>query len=79
MEHSQKELLAFLEEQVRWCRQQDAILQEMECKLEEMRTIAEYALEHKLSPIEIDEMNRQLHGLQQDVNELSSQLKTQTH
>lgn len=79
MELSQKELLAFLEEQVRWCRQQDEVLQEMECKLEEMRTIAKYALEHKLSPIEIDEMNRQLYGLRQEVNVLSSQLKTQAH
>ena len=54
MEKEEQERKQFLEQQLEWCRKQDDLLKEIEMKLGEMREIAQYALEHVLTPVEID-------------------------
>jgi hypothetical protein len=52
MDKDQQEQKKFLEQQLQWSKEQARILDEIEKKLYEMKEIAEYALKHKLSPIE---------------------------
>jgi len=47
----------FLENQLRWCKERDNILQEIEIRLYEMKSIAEYAAEQAISSEEIDRLN----------------------
>ena len=69
----------FLEEQLRWCKEQDSILEEIEMKLHEMKRIAEYALEQDLATSEIDELNEQFKQLKEDVSFLNEQLRSVSH
>lgn len=69
----------FLEAQLQWCRDRDEILAEIEGKLYEMRSIAEYALEHKLSSAETTRLNGQLGELQGEVLALEKQLDAVGH
>lgn len=74
MDKDHQDRKEFLEQQLQWCKDQDAILEEMNGKLHEMKRIAEYALEHKLSSAEVDKLNGQLNELKQEVYFLESQL-----
>jgi len=64
----------FLEELLEWCKEQDRIFVEIDRKLHEMKDIAEYALEHELAAIEIDQLNSQLSELKSEVDSLEKQL-----
>jgi hypothetical protein len=69
----------FLEEQIQWCKQQDLILEEIEMKLYEMKKIAQYSLEHNLTPIELEQLNTQLNELKDEVHFLQKKLDSVVH
>jgi Tfp pilus assembly protein PilO len=64
----------FLEQQLDWCKEQDRILENIETKLHEMKKIAQYSLEYKLTPLEINQLNDQLKELESEVHFLEKQL-----
>ena len=63
-----------LEQQLEWSKEQARILDEMDVKLHEMKKIAEYALEHKLSEDEIQRLNGELNVLKSELSSLEKQL-----
>lgn len=69
----------FLEEQIQWCKQQDLILEEIEMKLHKMKKIAQYSLEHNLTPIELEQLNTQLNELKDEVHFLQKKLDSVVH
>jgi predicted nucleic acid-binding Zn-ribbon protein len=79
MDKDQQELKEFLEQQLQWFKKQDAILQQIDEKLHEMKIIAEYRLEHELVTAEIEALNRQLIELKQDIHDLENQLRDVVH
>ncbi|KXH79733.1 hypothetical protein [Sporosarcina sp. HYO08] len=79
MDKTYEDRKKFLEEQLQWCKDQDAILEEMNVKLHEMKRIAEYAVEHKLTVVEVDKLNGQLNELKREVHFLESQLQSIVH
>lgn len=74
-----EEQIKFLEEQLRWSEWQMNILAEIEEKLQEMRAIAELALEKSLTEAEVNELNEKLAELTKVVHSLESQLKGIVH
>ena len=79
MDKEEQEHKKFLEQQLEWCKEQDRILEEIDMKLHEMKKIAQYALEHELTPIEIDQLNGQLNELKSEVHFLEKQLHSVVH
>jgi len=79
MDRNQQDRKKFLAEQLQWCREQDAILEEMNVKLHEMKRMVEYTLEHELTSIEIDELNGRLNELKSEVHFLEKQLCSVIH
>ncbi|CAK8582515.1 hypothetical protein [Priestia megaterium] len=79
MEKGELERKKSLEQQLEWCKEQDYILEEIEMKLYEMKRIAEYAFNHELTPLEIDQMNNQLKELKSEVHFLEKQLSSIVH
>lgn len=69
----------FLAEQLDWCRKQDAILDEIERTLYEMKAIAEYAATTDLPPDEIVLLNQQLDDLKKEIQSLEQQLHEIVH
>jgi len=65
----------FLEEQLEWCRKQDFILEKMEKLFSEMKALAEYARDYRLTELELDKVNYELEGYKREVNLLERQLK----
>lgn len=63
-----------LEQQLEWTKEQVHILDKMDVKLHEMKKIAEYALEHKLSEDEIQRLNGELNVLKSELSSLEKQL-----
>jgi hypothetical protein len=74
MDQDQQEQKKFLEQQLQWTEEQVCILDEMNVKLHEMKSIAEYALEHTLSAIEIERLNDELAILKNEFSSLEKQL-----
>ncbi|MGE8080541.1 hypothetical protein [Peribacillus loiseleuriae] len=64
----------FLEQQLQWSKEQTRILDEINVKLYEMKEIAEYVLEHELTPEEIEKLNAQMKDLKDVVHYLEKQL-----
>ncbi|MFD2679328.1 hypothetical protein [Bacillus seohaeanensis] len=79
MDEDQQEQKKFLEQQLQWSKEQSRILVEIEEKLHKMKEIAEYALKHELSPIEINILNGQLNDLKNEVLSLEKQLHSIVH
>ena len=48
-------------------------------KLYEMKKITQYTLDHKLTEIEIEQLNNQLNELKSEVHLLEKQLQTVVH
>ncbi|MFC2949340.1 hypothetical protein [Virgibacillus sediminis] len=69
----------FLQEQFEWVKARDKILEKIEIKLYEMRSIAEYARDQELSSQEFNRLNDQINELQNDVLNLQQQLNTAVH
>lgn len=74
MNYDQQEQKKFLEQQLQWTKERVCILDEMNVKLHEMKRIAEYALEHALSAIEIERLNGELDKLKHEFSTLEKQL-----
>ncbi|MDQ0218414.1 hypothetical protein ELQ35_03445 [Peribacillus cavernae] len=69
----------FLEQQLEWYKEQDRILEEIEMKPREMKKIAQYSLEYRLTPLEINQLNDQLKELESEVHFLEKQLHSVVH
>ncbi|APC49189.1 hypothetical protein [Virgibacillus halodenitrificans] len=68
-----------LELQMKWCEQKDYLLEKINEKLEEMKSIAVYAVEEELSASERQELNEQLNYLKVEVDMLQSQMQPTIH
>ncbi len=68
-----------MEEQIRWCKEQDRILGEIESKLHEMKIIVVFVIDHELASEEFDEFNNQLNKLKREVYALEKQLHSIVH
>lgn len=79
MDRDQQEQKKFLEEQVEWCKHQDAILEKIEKNLYEMKEIAKYVRDHWLTSLEMDKLNDQLNTLKQEVKFLEQALHSDFH
>lgn len=79
MNKDEQEHKQFLEQQIDWCKEQDRILEEIEMKFHEMKKIAQYALNHEITPPEIDQLNGQLKELESEVHFLEKQLYSIVH
>ena len=79
MDKNQQEHKKFLEDQVEWGRQRDAILEQIENKLYEMKELAEYARDHELTPIERSRLQEQMNTLNQGVHSLEQQLQSEVN
>jgi polyhydroxyalkanoate synthesis regulator phasin len=79
MDQDHQESKKFLEEQVKWCKEQDRILEEIEVKLHLMRVLADYARDHELVSFEIDKINGKLDELKNKVHSLEKQLRSVVH
>ncbi|KAA9022047.1 hypothetical protein [Niallia endozanthoxylica] len=75
----QQEYKQFLDHQLKWCKNQDLILEGIEIKLYEMKKIAQYVVNHELTAIEIEQLNDQLNELKSEVRVLEKQLHTVVH
>ncbi|MCM3611974.1 hypothetical protein M4S82_12015 [Planococcus sp. MERTA32b] len=62
----------FLESQLQWSKNQIAVLDEMESKLQEMKKIAEYAAENDLSFNERKKLNSHLKELRNEFSFLEA-------
>lgn len=76
MDKDLQEQKKLLEEQLERCRKQDSILAKIEKNLYEMRALAEYARDHKLTALQITELNGQLDELKREVHSLEQQLQS---
>lgn len=74
-----KEQKEFLEEQLYRTKEQIAMLDEMDRKLQEMKKIAEYVIKNELLKNEIEKLNDQLKELQIEYNFIEEQRKTEFH
>ena len=79
MNKDEQDYKKFLEEQLEWCKKQNTILEKIEMKLYEMKQIAEYVLKHKLTSVEVEELNDQLKELKSEVHFLEKQLHFIVH
>lgn len=68
-----EQIKQFLEEQLKWCKERDKILEQIELKLYEMKDIAEYARDHKVSDLELEMLNHQINQLKVEVELLEQQ------
>ena len=74
MDQDQQEQKKHLEQQLQWTKERVCILDEMNVKLHEMKRVAEYAVEHTLSAIEIERLNGELYTLKNEFSSLERQL-----
>lgn len=79
MDQDQQEQKKHLEQQLQWTKERVCILDEMNVKLHEMKRIAEYAVEHTLSAIEIERLNGELDTLKNEFSSLEKQLDSILH
>ena len=79
MDKDEQDRKTFLKEQVKWCKKQDAILEEIEMRLYKMKEIAQYVVEHELTSVEIDGLNEKLYELKREVQFLEKQLYSVVH
>lgn len=79
LDKGQQEIKKFLEEQIDWCKSQDAILEKIENKLYKMKELAEYAYHYHLTLTEVDLFNAKLNILKQEVHSLEQLLHSHAH
>lgn len=58
---------AFLQAQLEWCQTQERLLEQIDEKLQEMKQVAEAALDEHLLEWEREALNGQFHDLRQEV------------
>ena len=66
----------YLKQKLEWVKYRMDRLDQIEAKLAEMKQLAEYARDNKLSSQEIEASNAKLHELQQEVIKMDEQSKT---
>lgn len=76
MDQEQQAQKKYLEQQLEWTKVQALLLDKMDIKLREMKKIAEYASEHKLSEDEIDRLNGELNVLKEELSSLERQFNS---
>ncbi|WP_077214802.1 hypothetical protein [Bacillus dakarensis] len=74
MDKDQLEQLNFLEQQLKWSKEQDHFFAVIEEKLWEMKKIAEYAEANNLSLQECEALNKQLSELKNEIRLLENKL-----
>lgn len=74
MENEEDMNIELLQEQLKWVKEQDHILKEIELKLYKMKEIAEYAADNKLNSTEINKLNNQIAQLKIEVEMYERQL-----
>lgn len=79
MNKVKQERKQFLIEQLQWCREKDAILEEIETKLYEMKEIAHFAANYALSQSEIEKLNNRIEELIGEIHSLECKLYTVVH
>ena len=73
MDQDQEEQRESLEQQLQWTKGQIRILDEMDGKLNEMKRIAQYVVEHTLTEIEVEWLNNELNVLKDEFSSLKKQ------
>lgn len=73
MDQDQEEQRESLEQQLQWTQGQIRILDEMDGKLNEMKRIAQYVVEHTLTEIEVEWLNNELNVLKDEFSSLKKQ------
>lgn len=66
----------YSDQKLEWVKYRLETLDQIERKLVEMRHLAEYARDHKLSSKQIEGINTKLRKFQQEVNEMDESSKT---
>ncbi|MBG9657785.1 hypothetical protein [Cytobacillus firmus] len=79
MDKDKQERLRFLEYQLLWSMEIALVLDEIEARLQEMKRIAEYALDVELSYSEGEVLNLRLIELKEDVIFLEKKLEMDFH
>lgn len=79
MNQDQKAQKENFKEQLKWTKEKIRILDEMDINLHEMKKIAEYAQEHKLSASEIERFNGELNVLKNEYSYLEKQYTPVLH
>lgn len=79
MDKEQKELKKFLAQQLEWTKDKARILNQIDEKLHQMKSIAVYAAEHDLPDYEINELNTRITRLKQEVQMLERQMHGTVH
>ena len=74
MVKDQQQIRKFLEPQLKWCKEQDYILEQIEMKLYEMKEITQYTIDNELSTIEVEHLNGQINQLKKEVHSLEAQI-----
>lgn len=75
MAKDQQPIKKFLEQQLKWCKERDHVLMQIELKLYEMKDIAQHARDNALSSIEVERLNEEMNQLKDEVHSLEAQLK----
>lgn len=79
MEADHKEKVDFLKDQLREIKEQDQILAEIEERLLEMRSIAEYASDSQLSKDERIDLNQKMKELLSEIAMLKGKMQRVVH
>jgi hypothetical protein len=79
MDENEQDHKKLLEEQLEWSKRQGCILEEMNEKLHNMKSIAEYVLKHNLTSVETEKLNGQFNELKREVYTLEKQLRSDVH
>ena len=74
MSENNEDLLEFLRQQVLWCQQQDAILEEIENKLYQMKELAIYRRSHDLTDAQVQQVNKEMQQLEAEIHLLEQRL-----
>jgi len=58
---------AYVKQQLEWVRRRMEVLDEIDIRLREMRSLAEYARDNLLSPVDIQRTNDKIRLLQEEI------------
>ena len=79
MEKDEQEYKKFLEDQLEWSKEQARILDKIDRRLREMKTIAEYARDLDLSLSEREKLNREFDQLKEEIQLLEKKMQSNVH
>ena len=79
MDKHVKEYKELLEKELERSKQHSKILEEIECKLHELKEIAQYAVDNELAKEEVKRMNAQMKALKEEIMDLEKGLIYPVH